>query len=466
MAILLFFKINRSYYLLFFLLVWFPLENLILLHAPIGYYAFVKYFPEVLLALTFLASIYYHWRVGSKRFTRNILFGWLVAYALVAIISLFLNQYSPTVWVLGIRQILRFALVYFIVWFEDYDQKIIKKILLVGGAMILFEAIFGIVQYALGGVLDRWLFFFTKINIGGAIDLEGGEQFWAPGTRAYATLGRYDRLGSFLTLGFLFGYPWLYYFKDQVTRFWLSAGVAVVAGALILTYSRASWLAFGIGLIVIGYYVWNDKRILQVGLAGVLAIALLLGFVAASRGLGATTFDASRQSISDRVLELFDFYSYEQSYEGYGRIFFIVNTPLVVARAYPFFGVGPGNYGGGVAAALRNDTMYDRLHLPFGIQNVYGQIDNNWWSILGETGGLGLICWVGIFGALIKASLFIFRNSKDNFNKVYASGFIGVTAAVSFMGFFGPYFEFRSLMFYFWLGAGILAILWRREKVT
>jgi hypothetical protein len=104
------------------------------------------------------------------------------------------------------------------------------------------------------------------------------------------------------------------------------------------------------------------------------------------------------------------------------------------------------------------------LGLPFGIQNIHGQIDNNWMSILGETGLFGLACWLGIFYVLFKSSVYVFEKSNDKFVSNFGAGFAGVCVAMAIVGFFGPYFEFRASMFYFWLLAGIMILFWKSVK--
>ena len=47
---------------------------------------------------------------------------------------------------------------------------------------------------------------------------------------------------------------------------------------------------------------------------------------------------------------------------------------------------------------------------------------------------------------------------------ILAEGFVGLVIGIMILGFFGPYFEFRTLMFYFWFLAGILVLLWREKR--
>jgi len=101
--------------------------------------------------------------------------------------------------------------------------------------------------------------------------------------------------------------------------------------------------------------------------------------------------------------------------------------------------------------------------LPFGIQNFYGQIDNNWFAIWGEVGTLGLVAWALIFFQIAKVAWLVAKED-DFIGELLGSAVLGITAGVCVLGFFGPYFEFRSLMFYFWTLTGLMFLYWRKHK--
>lgn len=463
-ALLFIFSLHKTEYLLYALLVWFPIETIVLRWTPPDYYVLVKYFPEVLIYSTFLISWAKYIKRKNRLFPSTPINSYLGLFLLIALISFILNWYNPIIWFLGVRQLLRFVLIFMIFLFQDYSHSVIRNFLWIGAVVIVGEAILGIMQFATGGMLDKYLFFTDTISIGNAIQLEGIQQNWAPGQRVFATLGRYDRLGSLLSIGLIMLFPWFYVLKEprQRERWW----VAFVAGitALILTYSRASWISFFAGMFTIGHFLAEDKRLFRLMTVGGGIITVYLLFVMVTQSYGAATVEQGKQSIRDRLVEAVSSYSWQQSYEGYGRFFFIYNTPMMVVRYYPFFGVGPGNYGGGVAASLMNKDVYDRLHLPFGIQNTWGQIDNNWLSIWGETGTLGLVVWILLFRTIYKSAHYVQRKTSDIIQKTVAQGLCGVSVALAILGFFGPYFEFRTLMVYFWLMVGIALYYFREHK--
>ena len=340
--------------------------------------------------------------------------------------------------------------------FLQYDLVVLKKILWLALSMFLLEAVLGFVQYIFGGVLDKYLFSSQIISVGNRALLGGDEQFWTAGSRVFATMGRYDRLGSFLALGVLTFFPWVYIIKNQQQKFWYWIGLLFTLLILGLTLSRASWLMVFVGIFVVGFVLLRDKRILSVYIVFMsVLVVYLAGFAMVHSNILSIT-EKPTQSLAERIYEGVSIKAHQQSYEGYGRIFFIVNTPRVVVASAPLFGVGPGNYGGGVAAALSNTNVYDRLHLPFGIQNHYGQIDNSWFSIWGEYGTLGLLFWCSVFVMIIKFCLVNIRRRQDDFLYALSLGIMGATVGIVVAGFFGPYFEFRSLMFYYWLVVGVM----------
>jgi len=455
-GLLFLFEIKKSQWVIYFLLVWFPLESLILRYTPLDYYAVVKYIPEIVLYGAFVVSWVQHIRREKKWWPGSVVNKWLLGFIAVSFVSWILNQYHFTIWVLGLRQLFRFVLAFFLVMMQNYSEEEKKNILKIGLGMVILEAVLGIIQYLVRGYLDQYLFFSEDVVLGGGARIGAIEQFWAPGSRIFATMGRYDRLGSFLALGLTAFFPWYYILKKEKQRLWFWIFFVAIAGAIIFTFSRAAMLSATVGIVMIGLWLMRDVRVKKVLMVLAVVVAVYLSAFALIQGNVNNIIDRPSQPLSERLLEAVSLRSWKESYEGYGRIFFIVNTPLVVVKNYPFFGVGMGNYGGGVAATLFNTIFYDRLHLPFGIQNIYGQIDNNWFSIWGEAGTLGLLCWIFIFIAIFKSSFEISGKARNAEKRTMARGLLGAVMVVVVLGFFAPYFEFRALMFYFWTLAGVV----------
>jgi putative inorganic carbon (HCO3(-)) transporter len=464
-AFVLLFVAKKTEWILYGLLVWLPLESLLLIYAPLEAYAYVKYIPElVLYGLVVGACLKFFFKRGFFVPPRHPLIRWIGAIVACAVISLLLRWYDPVTWGLGLRQLLRFVLLVIVILVMRYDESVLKKIWWVACSMIALQAVFGMVQYVSGGALDRYLFSTETVAVGNQALIVGAEQTWEPGTRIFATMGRYDRLGSLLALGIIVLFPWIYHTKSRTRVWWVGVLILFLSAVLILTRSRASWIAALVGVVSIGWYVKRDKRVITYGSVALGLVLLYVGVVAVVRQQSLQVVETRSQTVVDRLAEAVSPVAWQNSYDGLGRIYFIINTPRRVVSEYPLFGVGPGRYGGGVAAALGNTEMYDQTHMPFGIENKVGQIDNNWMSIWGEFGTVGLLAWIGLFLGVIGMSREVASRARNTFEQAIAEGVGGLALGIMCIGFFGPYFEFRTLMFYFWLMVGIVSVIWYRIR--
>lgn len=437
-----------------------PFEPFLLKFVPDDVYVFARYFSEMLIYVLLLAIAV---RVIMKRVQlRSTPIDWPFAgLVITALVSIVMNMVPAVSGVLGLRQIIRFMLLFFAAVYLNPSTEFIRRLTIMMGVIVLGEAGLGLAQAVSGGALDALLLPSQARSFGGIQLTQGTEQFWAPGTRVFGTLGRYDQLGTFLCLFMLLAVGLLYFVKQQRERWVLWAVLAVGIPALALTFSRASWFGFVLGVMFIAGYFMKDWRVR----VGVVACAVLaVGYVATTGLVVRNLVESREQTIVERFFESFSLARYRGEYYGIGRVFWIANTPKVVAES-PVFGVGPSMYGGGAAAALHNTEVYDRLKLPFGVYGTDGYIDNNWLSIWGEVGTLGLLCYLGMMVMLWIMSVRIFRNAKDPYVRGLALGYVGVILAISLQAFLATSFEIRTLASYFWLYGGLIYVLGRRENV-
>ncbi len=443
------------HFLLLGLAAYFPFEPFFLKFVPDSLYVFVRYAPEVIL-YSLAAYALFHW----KRIPR--VFGLLFLALLgVAVASALFNQTPAEVAVLGIRQIVRFILVAFIAVALQLHERFSRALLGILFGVLLFQGALGILQAGIGAPLDQLLIPSDR-KIFGDIQLTGGtEQFWESGQRVFGTMGRYDQLGTFAALVLTLIIGFLYQWRHRHDHVYLLLLFAAALPAFLLTYSRASWFGLLLSAFVIGYVFMRDKRILW----GSMSVAGLAGaYIFFSVATSAFLIDIPNQTIVHRFFEAFSLERWKGEYTAMGRAYFIVHTPLSVVAASPILGVGPGSYGAGAAAALHYVVQYEAHGLPFGIHGYQGHIDNNWFSLWGEIGTLGLALYIALIVYLGCAALFVFRHSSDEFYRAFALGYLGVIAAISFQAFLATYLEVRTLAFYFWLIGGLILVEHERLK--
>ena len=456
-----------------FLAVLIPLEPFLLKFVPDDLYLYARYFSEVLVyvvALSVVAQRVIAWARGEggpfARGTGAPLAIVVCLLVLDALFSILINQTPFTVALLGVRQIIRFIILFAAVALLPPDRVFVKRLILIVFSLTLFESALGIFQALIGTSADHFLIPEVRKVIGDVQLTTGTNQFWESGQRVFATMGRYDQLGTFLCLTLLLGVGMLYDHRKPliaILHFRLQAVALFLLGlpALVLTYSRASWFGFALGVFVIGWFVKKDKKILfsTLGLASVFFVYLLFSW-----GVVSQLIDTPRQTVLERLSESISPERWRGEYYGLGRLYYIVHTPLDIVSRSPLFGVGPGSYGGGAVAALHYTEQYNRAHLPFGIYGTEGYIDNNWFSLWAESGTLGMIFYLWMYLVLFRMALRTYHNSNDPYVKGLAIGFAAVLIAVAFNAFTSTILEIRTVAFYLWLYAGFVYVLGEKER--
>jgi O-antigen ligase len=353
-------------------------------------------------------------------------------------------------------------LVFFLAVYLRPSKKFIQTLTLILFGIVLFECGLGFSQSIIGERMDTFLLPSDARFVGDITLTSGVTAFWDPGSRIFATLGRYDRLGNFLYIFLLIATGFLFVKQEKRIQRWIPWIFAFGSLALMMTFSRASWFAFLFGFLFIGLWVKRDRR---VAIALVSFIIVVFGYVALTGLAVRTITEAPGQTFIERFYESFSAARWRGEYYGLGRIYWDVQTPLAVIPSSPIFGVGPGQFGGGAVAALRNTKVYDKLGLPFGVYGVEGHIDNNWFSIWGEAGTLGIGLFIWIFVVLFRYAMDVYRGSKDPFTQAIALGFAACVIAISFNGFTSTVFEIRTIAFYFWLYGGFVVVLGEKKKI-
>lgn len=457
----LFLTIIRPLWILGFLALYLPFESLVLKFTPNDAYVLVRYASELLvyvIAIVLLMRVL----VRTIKLPQTPIDLPFLLFVVTLVASALINLVEPGVAILGMRQILRFMLVFFLVIYLKPSKKFIQTMTLILFGVVLFECSLGFLQSIVGERLDLLLLPSEARSLGDITLTSGVTEFWDPGSRIFATLGRYDRLGNFLYIFLLMATGFLFVPQEKKIQKWLPWIFAFGILALVMTFSRASWFAFLFGFLFIGLWIKRDRR---VAIALVSFVIVVLGYVAIT-GLSVRYItEAPGQTLIERFYESFSAARWRGEYYGLGRIYWDVQTPLVVVPSSPFFGVGPGQFGGGAVAALHNTKIYDALGLPFGVYGVEGYIDNSWFAIWGEVGTIGFALFVWMFIAMFRYAMNVYRESKDPFTRAIALGFAACIIGVAFNAFTSTVFEIRTLAFYFWMYGGFVVVLGEKNKV-
>lgn len=453
--------VTRPLWILGFLAFYLPFESIVLKFTPDDVYFLMRYFSEALIYLVAVVVLIQLF-TGKIKYQSSFADTPMILLLISLLASILINFVPVSIALLGVRQILRFVLVFFLIIQLKPTQSFIRILTSVLFGIVVFQALLGIAQSVVGQPLDEFLLPSESHTFGTITLTEGVDQFWDPGSRVFATLGRYDRLGNFLYVFLLIAAGFLFT-KQRSKQFQSILPWVFLLGlpALVLTYSRASWFAFLLGFLFIGLWIKKDKRVAMGFVGFVVALLLILG----SSGLRVSLLtEGSGQTLTERFFESFSYARWSGEYYGLGRTFWFVHTPLDIVSKAPVFGWGPGQYGGGAAAALRNTVVYEKAGLPFGVYGTEGFIDNNWFSLWGELGTLGMILYLWIIFGLFASSFRSYQLTKDPFVQALCLGFCALVIAVAFNAFTSTLFEIRTIAFYFWMYAGFVVVLGKTKN--
>lgn len=444
------------------LMAWWPLEPFILKWIGDDIYVFARFASEIMVYVLVGVVLL---GVLLGRFKRRITPVDLpfALFLLMLLVSIGLNTLPVTEAVLGLRQIIRFMLLFWVIVYLYPRRYWMKRMAVLLIAMMAVQASLGIAQAVVGGSLDTFLLPSERRTFGEVQLTEGTVQFWDPGQRVFGTMGRYDRLGTFLALVLLLVIGFTYEQGGKRDWRYLAFLAALGVPALILTYSRSSWF----GLVFGGLAIAAARKDRRAFAAAGIVLLLFAGYLGVN-GLSSTLSDVPRQTVAERFLEAFTYQRFRGEYLGLGRVYWIVQTPTKVVphSAVSFlFGWGPAQYGAGAVAALGNTRVYDAIGEPFGVYGTEGYIDNNWLALWGESGTLGIAFYLWGYIMLFVLAFRIARHSKMRFTRALCVAYVGISVAVAINAALATFLEIRTLAPYFWILGGCVVVLGSREKL-
>ncbi len=452
----------KPHWTMFALAAYLPFEPFILKWISDDVYVYARYGSELVVYL--LCSVVL-WRMitGSIRFRRTPMDIAFAVLVLLALASVVVNTVTPWIAVLGLRQIFRFILLFFVATYLAPSKTFVRTLIITMLAIVTLQSVIGYGQRVIGEPLDTFLLPSVQRTLGDLQLTSGTTQFWDPGQRVFGTLGRYDQLGTFMAFFLVLLVAFLYervIKKDEEMSAWLILFFALPV--LGLTYSRSAWFGFVLAFLFIALLIKRDRRVMVVS---VIVPALMFAYLSFTGLVVNRLIDTADQTFVERFFEAFSLERFKGEYYGLGRVYWIVQTVTTVVPAAPLFGHGPGSYGGGAVAALGNTEVYDKLGLPFGVYGTEGYIDNNWMSMWGELGTLGLGAYIALYFALFSACLHVYRESKDPETRALALGVAAAMIAVGLNAFLATYLEARTLAVYLWMFGGIVVAQGKREGV-
>jgi len=442
----------------YFAIMFAPIELVVSAHLPEPYGVASRYITEILLGIAFLFVVFGNISLRHCWY-RAPLDSPLMAFLCISVISSLRHDASLLTLVLGLRPILRYLLLYYLIIGLNITMGEARGILRAGLTMATLVAAIGILQAVVGPPVTR-LLLVSETHVGDTM-LRTITPPQVHGKFVFSTLGRYDAFGTYMVV-------WLFlvFFSHQVLclkrhRRWMLAFWFAIP--LILSFSRQSWLALLIGSLVLlivlrSRIAWH----IVASISACLLILLLLAFLLFPEEIAhVDAANVGQVSLVQRLLEVASVdYLRTVAFHG-GRLFVLWFVGARILQVAPWLGFGPGRFGTLTAEVLGYDAA-SQLGMTPG--QTYLVNDVNWVTLLGQVGLLGTIAFLLMLLLVLSDACRTWTKAESPEIRGLAASVAALTVAFIVLGFFGPNLEQRVLSMYFWALAGLLVSVSRSQR--
>jgi O-antigen ligase len=323
---------------------------------------------------------------------------------------------------------------------EELQIKRFLKILLIVSSLL---GIYGIMQY-LG--ID---FFLKLTNLGR--------------NRVYGLFGNVNYFAEYLIIPLPITVAHFFASQNKMEKILLSIGVLAMGGALVLTFTRGSYLGMGVSLIFMFLlfhntrgkdFIKQNKKILIILLVLIIIITFLF-VVSTPLSKSGTIISKIKSRIS--VSQLTQSSSIKRRMATW-------NFTTMMIKDHPLLGSGIGTfkYNSLSYQARFFDQGQNRAIYPYGIA---GKAHNEYLQLWAELGiiGLGIFIWLIItyFGYGLK----LLKKLKDGYKQGIIIGLMGSITAVLVDALFGFPLHLPASVVLFWLVLGLTVVVGTTENI-
>ncbi len=357
----------------------------------------------------------------------------LIAFVGIAAVSAIVNGVPPLIAIVGVVFTIDAAVLFFLPRLVGFSPRQSMVALGAIGAVVLVAAFLAIGQAVLSS------------RILGMVPVRGrfGEEL-----RLASLFGDPNVFGAFLVAAIPFAVFGAARLPGRRLRWLAGAAAFVLLLALWLSFSRGAWIALVLGVGTVLALV--DRRALVIGV--VLAAVSFGTAVVMPRNL--LVPDQRRPNIVDSTIDRVE----AVGIGGDLRTLFVIQS-IPVIRDHPLLGVGPGRFGGAVAANY-DTPVYDE----YGFRDLFWRptqrtVDNFWLHLLVETGVLGVLAFLA---AAVYPGLRILGAARRSlgWKRIMLGGIAAAATGLAVSSGTTMLLEANSIGFVFWflLGVGAIAV--------
>lgn len=419
---------------IYLLLIYFPLRSFIIEMNPS-----MKIMGDLIIIFAFLHVVWAGRKEWRSLFHFSI-FEWaFFAFLAIGSVSALITDVSLGAVIFQIRAFFITYLLFYIVKRLDIDKKDVQQFIWITIVVALLLVFQGLVE---------------KISLRTLLMPEAWvNRSLSPNNRVriYGLINNPNILAVYLSFSLIF-LVYLYNKMLKGKKLFLVILSILYAGTWLLTYSRGTWLAFSIGVVVF----WLLTRYTRIVIH--LAAAIALGFVLvlypvtqATQWVENSNIDMGSGGQGDekpagdeepseqtRLKETFEKDTIELS-KSSGRLF-IVNKGFEIFKDHPIIGTGFGTFGDSASKSYPS-PIYKQYEIP---PNIYS--DNQYIQVIAETGVLGVIT----FAVFLLGMLTVLWKRRGE-NKEGSFLVISILLGIFFLGLLYNIWEDKTFTSYYFI---------------
>jgi len=457
-------KITRT---LFILVLFVPFEVLILKYLPVSdtIYGYLRFAVEVIIYL--LAGLLLVRYAGQKKLPEGTPIDKpLEIFIGYALLITAMNQAPLIQSFLGLRVLLRYVPLFYIMALIQLDRKFVKATFyslmftgVIQGCITAYQHYFGIAGF--------WYPRASDLEIAGkqvtykliATGFGSGREMGA----GIGTFGDSVPLALFMVIVFVVAMAAVQ--KRSGLKKRIRMNLFIVLGLMLLTifytYSRGSVLLAIASLPIIFYFTGGRKIVIAGSMVALLLISpvILTGFLGNGQGDG--SYINPKQQYTDPISNITSVFTtgYLENTLQYSRGMVLTEIGGQLLMSVKLFGYGPAqDYALEKAAQEIFGSNIPINNLPI-INDVY------WVAFLVYYGIIGLIIYLFILYKIMRASVLVYKYTPDEYMKIFGLAMAAIVLISIPYSFILRTFLFRSFGFYFWLLGGIVVSEYRRLKI-
>ena len=228
---------------------------------------------------------------------------------------------------------------------------------------------------------------------------------------------------------------------------------------MVLTASRAGWLALGAALVFALYMIKARVRWLRIVMLVVVAVALLSPITELALG---NIYLESSESLYNSIVPLVDrtwdrvLSSFDPDDFSISQRLFVWGNTLELIRAHPLLGVGPGNYRISLLPH-RTATGHREWNELMGMRNnVADHAHNEYLEYWSESGFFGLAAMIWLLGAMLWVGWDFLRTQGPSVTWTITLGCMMGLIATLVHSFFSFNLRDPASASHFWLLGGLM----------